>query len=364
MDKFGFGCMRLPLLSEKSIDIDLKQFEEMVDLYLVNGFSYFDTAYRYHRGESENALRKVLVDRYPRDVYQLADKMPMAIAKSKEDVKKIFADQMNKLNVDHFDYYLLHNIKEDTYQNVLSTDGFSFLRRIKEEGLAKHVGFSFHGTPALLEEVLSKHHQDIEFVQLQINYLDWDSISIQAKKNYEIARKYDKKIFVMEPVKGGQLARLPEEAEQLFRGYDPDRSNASYALRFAAGLNGVERVLSGMHSLDQLQDNISFMKDPLPLNEKELALIEQVKQIIYSKEKIQCTACGYCVEGCPMKIAIPDMFDLYNYHHQQNTYELVLFRGSGKASDCIKCGACEAACPQHLKIRDYLSDLIVPKFEV
>lgn len=362
MKNLGFGCMRLPLLSEKNSDIDLEQFKKMVDIYLEKGFTYFDTAYRYHEGQSEIAVREGLVKRYPRDAFTITSKMPLAIVEKKEDLETIFADQLEKIGIDHFDYYLLHNINDTTYDTAKNTEAFTFLSGLKEKGLTKHIGFSFHGTPEMLDEILS-NHPEIEFVQIQLNYLDWTSANVQSGKCYEVIRKYNKNVLVMEPIKGGKLAKVPAEVEKMFKDYDPNASVASWAVRFAASLPGVYMVLSGMSNLEQLEDNTTYMEDFKPLNDEEKAIVEKAAEIITAQNAIPCTACRYCVEGCPMQIAIPEYFNLYNDDKKKNAYDQVVARGNGKASDCIKCGACEVACPQHLKIRDYLADLIVPKFE-
>lgn len=359
MKKFGFGAMRLPLTDpQDKKSIDMEELKRMVDTYMAAGFTYFDTAFPYHEQCSEAALKEALVDRYDRDSYVLADKMPTVLVKSGDEYPVYFSKQLEKTGVTYFDYYLMHNMGRDRYFNTDKWGGFEFAKRMKEEGKIKNFGFSFHDDADMLDQILTEH-PEVDFVQLQINYLDWDNKVIQSRACYETARKYGKPIVVMEPVKGGTLANLPKEAESLFREYEKKASPASYALRFAAQLPGVFMVLSGMSNLTQMKENISFMDDPKPLNDKEQQLLDRIVDIINSKTAIPCTSCGYCMEVCPKNINIPGLFGLYNNYCVSGNFSRMyhgrLTMDRGSASDCIKCHKCEKNCPQHIHIPDNLS---------
>ena len=358
MKKLGFGCMRFPLIS--GLDIDVEQVKKMIDTFMERGFTYFDTAYVYHQGNSEKTLKEALVKRYPRDKFTITTKMPMFMVQKEDDFERIFNEQLERLGVEFVDYYWLHALNEAEYEKANKLKAFDYIVKKKEEGKVKHIGFSFHDSPELLERIL-KEHPETEYVQLQINYLDWESPAIEAKKCYEICTKYGKPVIVMEPVRGGKLANVPEEVEKLFKGYDEKASNASWAIRYVASLENVMVILSGMSTYEQLDDNTSYMEDFKPLNEEEQNIIEKATEIINSKTTIPCTACRYCVDGCPKKIAIPEYFKLYNERENgMNSnvyYQNIVASGKGKASDCIKCGKCEKVCPQHLPIRKYLEDV-------
>ena len=293
MKKFGFGAMRLPLIdSQDKSSIDMEELKKMVDEFMAAGFTYFDTAFPYHEQLSENALKEALVDRYDRDSYIFADQMPTVLVKSGDEYPMYFNKQLEKTGVGYFDYYLMHNMGRDRYFNTDKWGGFDFARRMKEEGKIKKFGFSFHDDAEMLDQILTEH-PEVDFVQLQINYLDWDNKIIQSRACYETARKYNKPIVVMEPVKGGTLASLPKEAASLLYEYAPGVLPVSYALRFAASLPGVFMVLSGMSSLEQVKDNIHIMDNPAPLNEGEKELLSKIVDIINSKTVIPCTSCGY-----------------------------------------------------------------------
>lgn len=362
--KLGFGLMRLPLLQEDDpTSIDMPQFEKMVDQYLAQGFTYFDTAYPYHEEKSEEATRKALVERHPRESFLLADKMPVWLVNEPEDYDRIFAQQLTRCAVEYFDFYLLHCLGDVNYTNSIKHGGFAFMERLKAEGKAKHIGFSFHDTADVLEQILTEH-PEMEFVQLQINYLDWENNSIQARKCYEVATRHGKPVIIMEPVKGGSLANIPAAAEQLFREKRPDMSMASWAIRFAASLENVLVVLSGMSNLAQMEDSLSFMGDAFqPVTAEEQAIIDKAAAIIAKSIAIPCTACRYCVDGCPQSIPIPDYFSLFNDQHQfghfgnHDNYYMNLAKTHGKASDCIACGQCEEHCPQHIEIIEKLKEV-------
>ncbi|MGI6006489.1 MAG: aldo/keto reductase [Ruminococcus sp.] len=359
----GFGFMRLPVFDENDRStVNMEAVAQMVDCYMERGFGYFDTAHRYNDEASEPALRKTLVERYSRDRFWLTDKITLNYIKKPEDQKPFFERQLELCGTDYFDLYMIHNVGRASFDAFEHLRTFRFLQGLRESGRIRHLGFSFHGTANVLEHVLAKY-PDTEFVQLQINYLDWEDAAIQSRKCYEVARKYGCRILVMEPVKGGTLVNLPKKASDLLKEADPQASLASWAIRFAAGLEGVSMVLSGMSSLEQVQDNTSFMTDFKPLTEKELDILRRAAEIIHDDVAVACTGCRYCTAECPENIAIPDYFSLYNnmqhlentgYMYNQKVYYANLATVHGKASDCIGCGQCEENCPQHLPVRSLL----------
>ena len=361
--KLGFGLMRLPRLDPNDEgSIDLEQTKQMVDTFLQRGFTYFDTAWMYCAFKSENAVKEALTSRHPRESYTLATKLHAAYLHSLDDRDAIFNTQREKTGVEYFDYYLLHDVGAEHYEIYKKYDCFAWIAEKKRQGLIKHMGFSFHDTAEVLDKILTEH-PEMEFVQLQINYLDWDSEGVQSRKCYEVATKHGKPVIVMEPVKGGTLAKLPAAAEAMLRQADPGASIPSWAVRFAASLPNVKMVLSGMSSTEQLLDNTGYMQDFAPLTQQEQAVIAQAVDSINASIAIPCTGCSYCTEGCPMHIAIPKYFSLYNAEMQelkekdftsQGTYYDNLTLTFGKASDCIACGQCESVCPQHLPIIENL----------
>ena len=365
--KLGFGLMRLPQNDPaNAADIDMEQLKQMVDLFMKKGFTYFDTAWMYNGFASESAAKEALVDRYPRESFTLSTKLHAGFIKTKEDRDKVFNAQLEKTGAGYFDYYLIHGIEESMLPVYEELDCFGWLLEKKAQGLVKHAGFSYHDTAELLDEILTRH-PEMEFVQLQINYLDWESEWIQSKKCYEVAEKHGKPVIVMEPVKGGTLAKIPEEAEKMFKGYAPEMSVPSWAIRFAASLPNVMLVLSGMSTIGQMEDNLGYMDDFVPLNEEEQQMCFRAAQIINEQIAVPCTACHYCTEGCPMHICIPEFFSIYNEDMREDLEEKgwtinftnyeILSGKFNKASACIECGQCEGVCPQHLPIVQYLKNV-------
>ena len=352
---FGFGCMRLPM---NGSEVDTEETCRMVDAFLEAGFNYFDTAHGYIQGKSELALKECLTSRYPRDRYILTDKLTDFYFKKEEDIRPFFESQLQACGVDYFDFYLMHAQNAENYKFFKSCHAYENAFALKKEGKIRHVGISFHDTAEVLDRILTEY-PEVEVVQIQFNYLDYDDPAVQSRLCYEVCRKHNKPVLVMEPVKGGNLVNLPEKAKAVLDDLHGG-SPASYALRFAAGFPGMMMVLSGMSNMEQMQDNISFMKDFKPLNEEEMEAVKKVQQIFKEKDLIPCTACRYCTEGCPKHIAIPDLFAVMNakmLHHDWNAdyyYNQVHTSEGRKASDCIKCGKCEKACPQHLPIRELL----------
>ena len=368
MNKLGFGFMRMPLTNpddQKSIDIP--QMEKMVDAFFGAGFTYCDSAWMYHDFMSEPTVGQVVVGRYPRDSFTVATKMPVAMIRSHEEGVSIFEAQLQKMGVDYFDYYLVHDMNVANYERAKKFDMISYLRDKKEAGIIKKLGFSCHDNPEYLDRVLTEC-PFFEFVQLQINYLDWDSAGVQSHKCYDVCVKHGKPVFVMEPVKGGTLAKIPAKAEKLLREVHPDWSPASWALRFAASLPGVQIVLSGMSTLEQVQENTAFMKDMAPLTDEEVDLLQKVAAMIRETIAIPCTGCRYCVEEstCPKGILIPNYFALYNteklrtredWSPEKEYYVNYLNQGHGRASDCIQCRKCERVCPQHIEISERMKEV-------
>ena len=354
--KLGFGLMRLPMIGE---EIDMEQTKRMVGTFMEKGFTYFDTAYVYIGGKSEVALKEAVVDRYPRDSFQCATKLPLWDLKEPQEMEKIFQESLDRAGLEYYDFYLLHAMSAERVAKADELGAWDFMKRLKAEGRAKHIGFSFHDTAEALEDIL-KAHPEMEFVQLQINYVDWESESVQSRKCYEVARKYNKPVIIMEPVRGGSLAIMPPQVQQVFKEAEPENSVASWAVRYCASLEGIVTVLSGMSTEEQLNDNVSYMENFQPLNEGERATVQKVVDILNSLPTIPCTACKYCVDGCPQKINIPGIFkamnDLTLYNNEvtaRHSYNNAVGEG-GKAGDCIQCGACEAHCPQKIEIIETL----------
>ena len=353
MPRLGFGLMRLP---ETDGSINHEEVCRMVDAYMDAGMNYFDTAYVYHKGLSEVEAREALVKRYPRESFMLATKLPAWELKTEDDRDRIFNEQLERAGVDYFDFYLLHSVEDGNVDVYEKLDCFNWGLQKKAEGKIKHFGFSFHGSPELLEKFLDDH-PEAEFVQIQLNYADLNNPVVRSGRLYEILLKRNIPMIIMEPVKGGTLAALKPELEEKFRALRPDSSIASWAFRFVASLPGVMTILSGMTHEDQMKDNIDTFSHFEPLSEEEKAVVDEVTKIMLDIPQIGCTACKYCCDGCPMSISIPDVFrvvntmTLYNEDFRPRAfYGGLVSSGHGRAADCIACGQCESVCPQHLPI--------------
>ena len=364
MKKLGFGFMRLPVLDiDGKRTIDYNTVNEMVDIFMDNGFTYFDTAQIYHDGYSEIAIGKCVSERYPRESFFLTDKLTLWQIDSPDKMQSFFDGQLKRCNVSYFDNYLIHNLCVKFYKQALEFKAFDFIRELKKQGKIKQYGFSFHDKADLLDKILTEQ-PDVDYVQLQVNYMDWNSDSVQSRKCCEVAQKHGKKIIIMEPVKGGTLANVPPKAKEHFEALDKSASVASWAIRFAASVDNTVMVLSGMSNTRQVQDNVSYMKNFKPLSANESKAVLRAVDIINEVSPIPCTACRYCVKGCPAGISIPECFSLYNddlqfkdnvFSPHEESYSKL--PKENKASACLACGLCEQACPQHLKIRELLKEV-------
>lgn len=358
----GFGMMRLPMKGE---EMDTDRISEMVDAFIAGGFNYFDTAHGYHKGMSETAIKASLTSRHDRSEYLLTNKLTDAFFNTEEEIRPLFESQLEACGVDYFDFYLLHSVHAKNFDHYKKTRAYETVLDLKKEGKVRHIGFSFHDKAEVLDRILNEW-PEIEIVQIQFNYFDYEDLVVESRKVYEVARKHGKPVLVMEPVRGGNLVNLPEKAQALFDNLRAETgstaSNASYAVRFAATFEGMEVVLSGMSNMDQLNDNMSFMKDFEPLSDKEMETCLKAADEFRNLGAIPCTSCRYCIEEnqCPMDIRIPAMFTLYNkklMFNKLNSWESYedITKEHGMASDCIKCGMCEGVCPQHIEIREKLT---------
>ena len=359
---FGFGLMRLPLLdADDPASIDMEEFTKMADYYMDHGFNYYDTSYAYHNEKSEGAFKQAVSDRYPRESYRIVDKIPTWALTCEEDNQRYLEEMMERLGIDYFDKLFIHNINEAWWPLAEKAKSFDFLVKMKEEGIAKEIGFSLHAKPEILREVLEKH-PIFDFIQLQINYLDWNDPQLRTHELYEIAVEHGLEVLVMEPLKGGTLINLPDDAAEMLKKRDPDASPASWGLRFAASLDAVKIVNSGMGKMSDMIDNVDTFTDFKPLSEEEFEFLEKVSETVRSKIAVPCSYCKYCVAHCPNDIPIPDYFGIYNSEKQvsffNNTFNYnILSQVHGKASDCTECGECMEFCTQSLDIPKYMKDV-------
>ena len=352
MKKLGFGCMRLPMIGGKDGEVDQAQFNAMIDRYMASGFHYFDTAHVYLGGKSELAMREGLVKRYPRESYLFVNKLSPSCYQTEEEIRPFFEMQLEACGVDYFDYYLMHSMSAKWFAHATACNAFETVKQLKAEGKIRHIAMSFHDTPEVLEQILTAW-PEVEAVQIQFNYLDYDDPKVQSWGCYQVCRKFNKPVLIMEPVKGGKLAELPVPAKEIFDALGGG-SPASYAIRYAASFEGVMMVLSGMSTLGQMEDNLSYMTEFVPLNEAEFAAVERVREILKCQDTIPCTNCRYCVDGCPAGIDIPGWFGAYNALKQGQNTEKVC---GGVPADCVQCRACEGICPQHLPIPELLKQV-------
>ena len=355
--KLGFGLMRLPKNSDSNSDINIEHFKKMADYYMDNGMNYFDTAYMYHDGKSEVAFKEAVVKRYPRESYTVADKLPIWEVEKPEDVERVFNEQLARCGVDYFDYYLLHALDGEKHEKHEKMGSYEFCMKMKAEGKIKHFGFSFHGSIEDLKHILATHPEH-EFVQLQINYYDWE---FDYREQYEIVRSYNLPIIIMEPVRGGFLAKMPADMEKIFKDEEPDMSIASWSIRWVASLDGVMTVLSGMSTIEQMVDNVSYMKDFQPMTTRENEVVAQVAKALIEAPTIPCTDCKYCIE-CPIEIPIFDIFGVYNdFVNTKSVSEFkkayAKFEIGANAAACVECGLCESICPQNIDIINRLADI-------
>ncbi len=357
--ELALGMMRLPTDSEQKIDY--VQTNQLIDYFLEHGFRRFDTAEIYHGTLSEVAVRECIVKRYPREAFEIADKLSSWRIPEGSTAEQFFNKQLQVSGLEYFDRYLLHSVEERLYLDIAEKRYFDFIFEKKAQGVVREAGFSFHGKPELLDKILAEY-PETDFVQLQINYIDWENPAVCSRRCYEIARKYGKKVLIMEPVKGGLLAELPAEGVRMLKEISPERSVASWAIRFAAGLDGVDTVLSGISNMAQMQDNVAIMKEFDPLSDAEMKTLEQLRSFLNKNPMVACTGCGYCLGECPSELPIPGFIRLLNNSRIfgplpqiKNAYKM--HTEQHKADECVSCGRCVSVCPQHLDIPHHLSSL-------
>ena len=364
MKKLGFGLMRLPVSNEKTKKVDMKEFQRLVDYYMSNGYNYFDTAYTYLNGNSEKAVKTAIVNKYPRKSFFLASKLPIFNLEKEDDMEKIFNEQLERCGVDYFDYYLLHNLSSKHKEKFTKIDSFSFVNKKKSEGKIRHIGISCHDSPEFLEKML-KEHPEIEFVQLQVNYLDWNDDIIESRKIYDVACKYEKPVIIMEGLKGGALKNLPLEAKEKLLEYDNTKSIVSWSFRFNLSLDNILVILSGINNMDDMIEDIELFENFTPLKKEDYKVLNQLVQIINNTSKIKCTSCNYCLDICPNLINIPFFFNLYNSQkYLEQTHSLKMYynnfisEGNSKPSMCVKCYRCVENCPQKIDIPKELEKVV------
>ena len=364
-NKFGFGCMRLPLTDEKDpSSVDQEQFNKMVDLYMENGYNYFDTSYAYHNGISEISIKKAVVDRYPRKSYMIADKMPTWLLTKAEDNEKYVNEMLNRLGIDYFDRFLIHNINTPWFKKAVNAETFDYLRKMKEDGLASKIGFSFHDEPELLEKTLKEYSNGFDFALLEINYIDWNDPIIQSKKCYELCVEYGLEIYVMEPLKGGVILNTTEDIKNDFKKFNPNESIASLALRFCASLDNVKVILSGMSNIENTKENIETFNNFKVLTDEEWEFMEKEAEKLRKNIVVACSECDYCIEHCPHNIPISDYFRIYNAKKQNpdsniyTAYYHKLANEEVSAEECNECGTCIDYCTQQIDIPEELKKVV------
>ncbi len=364
-NKFGFGCMRLPLTDKKDpSSVDQEQFNKMVDLYLENGYNYFDTSYAYHNGISEISIKKAVVDRYPRKSYMITDKMPTWLLTKAEDNEKYVNEMLNRLGIDYFDRFLIHNINTPWFKKAVNAETFDYLRKMKEEGLASKIGFSFHDEPELLEKTLKEYSNGFDFALLEINYIDWNDPIIQSKKCYELCVEYGLEIYVMEPLKGGVILNTSDDIKNDFKKFNPNESIASLALRFCASLDNVKVILSGMSNIENTKENIETFNNFKALTDEEWEFLEKEAEKLRKNIAVACSECDYCIEHCPHNIPISDYFRIYNAKKQNpdsniyTAYYHKLANEEVSAEECNECGTCIDYCTQQIDIPEELKKVV------
>ncbi len=361
--KFGFGCMRLPQTDANDpTKIDQELFNQMVDIYMEKGFNYFDTSYAYHNGASEVAIRKAVVERYPLESFKICDKMPTWALTCEDDNDKFVNEMLERLGIDYFDVFFIHNINGPWLKKAKKANTFEYVKKMKENGIAKQIGFSFHESSQLLKEVLDEYGEIFDIVQLELNYLDWEDPSIESHKCYDLCVEHGLDVYVMEPLKGGVIVNQSEEIKNDFKKFNPDKSIASFALRFCASLEHVKIVLSGMNKMDDLLDNCDTFENFEVLTNEENEFLEKMAKKLAENVAVPCSECGYCVDACPEMIPIPEYFHLYNSSKNQPEFDVYrlyydkLCDEKVPADECTYCGTCIDHCTQKIDIPEELEN--------